>query len=56
MSKTIAINGTRLDLMRMSVEPHCKGVVSSLSRSMSQIRLSRDEGTLRLDLPAYLTM
>ena len=56
MSKTIAINGTPLDQVRMPVEPHCKGVVSSLSYHMSQIRLSRDEGMLRLDLPAYLSV
>jgi hypothetical protein len=56
MSKTIAINGTPLDQVRMPVEPHCKGVVSSLSYPMRQIRLSRDEGMLRLVLPAYLSV
>ena len=56
ISKTIAINGTRLDQVRMPAEPFCKGVVSSLSYPMSQIRLSRDEDMLRLVLPAYLSV
>jgi|GEM_PF-275655 len=56
MPRTIAINGTRLDKVRMPLEPHNKGVVSSLSYPMSEIRYSRDKGTLRLVLPAYLSV
>ena len=56
MPRTIAINGTRLDKVRMPAEPFSKGVISSLSYPTSQIRYSRDEGTLRLVLPAYLSV
>jgi hypothetical protein len=56
MPRTIAINGTRLDKVHMLVEPFSKGVISSLRYPTSQIRYSRDEGTLRLVLPAYLSV
>jgi hypothetical protein len=56
MSKTVAINGNRLDQVRMPLEPHCKGVVSSLSYPRSEIRYSRDEGKLCLVVPAYLSV
>ncbi len=56
MPRTIAINGTRLDKVHMLVEPFSKGVISSLSYPTSQIRYSRNEGTLRLVLPAYLSV
>src|SRR5271165_3618638 len=56
MPRTIAINGTRLDKVHMLVEPFSKGVISSLRYPTSQIRYSRDEGTLRLVLPAHLSV
>ncbi|MGB2612986.1 MAG: hypothetical protein WBC80_28770 [Isosphaeraceae bacterium] len=56
MPRTIAINGTRLDKVRMPAEPFSKGVILSLSYPTSQIRYSLDEGTLRLVLPAYLSV
>jgi hypothetical protein len=56
MSRTIAINGTRLDEVRMPLPPYAKGVVSSLLYPMSAIRLERDEGTICLVLPAYLSV
>ena len=56
MPRTIAINGTRLDKVRMPAEPFSKGVISYLSYPTSQIRYSRDEGTLRLVLPADLSV
>jgi hypothetical protein len=56
MSKTIAINGTRLDHVRMPAEPYTKGVVSSLSYPKSQIRFARGEGALRMVVPAYLSV
>jgi hypothetical protein len=54
MPTTIAINGTRLDEVRMPAKPFSKNVVSSLSYPKSQIRFSRTEGTLQLVVPAYL--
>jgi len=56
MSKPIAINGTRLDKVRMPSEPYGNGAVSYLSYPMSEIRLSRDDGTLCLVVPAYLSV
>ena len=56
MPRTIAINGTRLDKVRMPAEPFSKGVILSLSYPTSQIRYSLDEGTLCLVLPAYLSV
>ncbi len=56
MPRTIAINGTRVDKVRMPAEPFSKGVISYLSYPTSQIRYSRDEGTLRLVLPADLSV
>ncbi len=54
MSKAIAINGTRLDGVRMPLEPHSPGVVSSLSYPMSEFHLSRDAGKICLVVPAYV--
>ena len=51
MPRTIAINGTRLDKVRMPAEPFSKGVILSLSYPTSQIRYSLDEGTLRWFCP-----
>jgi hypothetical protein len=56
MSKTIAINGTRLDEVRMPLEPCGNGAVSYLSYPMSGIRFSRDDGKICLVLPAYLSV
>lgn len=56
MARTIAINGTRLDEVRMLVEPSSKDVVSSLTYPMSQIRFSAEDDTIRLVLPAYLSV
>ena len=44
MSKTIAINGVRLDEVRMAIEPYSKDVVSSLVCPTSEIHLVQDEG------------
>jgi hypothetical protein len=56
MSKSIAINGSRLDEVRMPLPPYAKGVVSSLLYPMSAIRFERHEGTICLVLPAYLSV
>jgi hypothetical protein len=56
LSKTIAINGVRLDDVRMPLVPYSKDVVSSLCYPMSQIGFSRDDDTICLVLPAYLSV
>jgi len=40
----------------MPLEPYSKDTVSSLRYPMSEISYSRDERTLRLVLPAYLSV
>jgi hypothetical protein len=54
MSRTIAINGTRLDEVRMPLVPYANGSVASLSYPTSEIRFSRDGDTIGLVVPAYL--
>lgn len=56
MPKTVAINGTRLDEIRMPLPPTAKGTIALLSYPMSQIRLSREVGRLSLIVPAYLAV
>ena len=56
MPKTIAINGTRLDEVRMLLEPSKKGEVAYLRYPMSEIQFARDEGKLCLVVPAYLSV
>jgi hypothetical protein len=56
MSRTIAINGTRLDQVRMPLEPYGNGTVSYLSYPMSGIRFSRDDDKICLVVPAYLSV
>jgi hypothetical protein len=54
MSRTISINGTRLDQVRLPAEPYSKEFVSSLSYPKNQIRFAQDEGTVRLVIPPDL--
>jgi hypothetical protein len=56
MSRAIAINGKRLDEVRMPVEPHDPRVVSYLTYPASQLRFSRGEGAISLVVPAYLAV
>jgi len=56
MPKTIAINGAKLDEVRMLTKPYSKNVVSYLLCPKSQIRFSQDEDTLSLVVPAYLSV
>lgn len=56
MSRTIAINGIKLHEVRMPLEPHTKGVVSSLSYPENQLHCSADEEALTLVVPAYLAV
>ena len=56
MSKTIAINGTRLDEVHLPLEPYSNGAVAYLKYPMSEIRFSRDDDRLCLVLPAYLSV
>lgn len=54
MSHSIAINGTRLDQIRMPMESERAEVVSSLSFPKNQIRFLAEQDTLRLLVPAFL--
>jgi hypothetical protein len=56
MSRTIAINGTRLDQMRMLMEPPGNNTIAYLRYLKSQIRFSRDDRTLCVAVPAYLAV
>jgi hypothetical protein len=56
MPKTIAINGTRLDKVRMPLTPPGNGTLAFLSYPMSQIRVSRNDHGLCLIVPAYLAV
>ena len=56
MPRIIAINGTRLDEVRMPLPPQGNGTITSLSYPMSQIRFVRDDYEFRLIVPAYLAV
>ncbi len=56
MPRTIAINGTRLDEVRMPLKPPDNGTIASLSYPISQIRVSRNNRGLCLIVPAYLAV
>ncbi|MDR3636964.1 MAG: hypothetical protein P4L84_24380 [Isosphaeraceae bacterium] len=56
MAKTIAINGIRLDEVRMPLEPQSPGVVSFLSYPMGKFRLSRNAANICLVLPACVSV
>lgn len=56
MAKTIAINGIRLDEVRLPMKPHTKGVLSSLSYPMQEIRITQEDRGLCLVVPAYLAV
>jgi hypothetical protein len=56
MASIIAINGTRLDQVRMPLEPYGSGAVSFLSYPANQIQVSQNGKTLSLVVPAYLAL
>jgi hypothetical protein len=56
MVTSIAINGTRLDRVKMLLDQGPGGCVSYLLYPKSQIRCSRGEGTLRLVVPPFLSV
>ena len=56
MPQGIAINGKRLDEVRMPLIPWSDGVVSYLSYPKSRLKISLEEGTLRLGVPLALGM
>ena len=56
MPRSIAINGTRLDEVRMPMKPPGNGTVAYLSYPTSQIRFSREGGVICLIVPAYLAV
>jgi hypothetical protein len=55
MPRIIAINGNRLDEVRMLIETG-EHAVTYLKYPMSQIRLTRDGDVIGLSLPAYLSV
>ena len=56
MGLGIAINGQKLHEVRMPLEPHHNGVVSSLSYPKTRITSSLEEDILRLAIPPLLGM
>lgn len=56
MPRIIAINGTRLDEVRMPLEPDGSGALSYLSYPMSEIRFAHDDSAICLIVPAYLSV
>jgi hypothetical protein len=56
MASIVAINGIRLDQVRMPLEPHDSRTVSFLSYPANQIHISQTGKTLSLVLPAYLAL
>ena len=56
MAVGIAINRQKLHEVRMPMEPHYKGVVSSLSFPKTRISFSLEKDTLRLALSPLLGM
>jgi len=56
MAVGFAINGQKLHEVQMPLEPHCKGVVSSLTYPKTRLKFSLEEDTLRLAIPPLLGM
>jgi hypothetical protein len=56
MAQAIAINGTRLDKVRMLLAPWPEETVSYLSYPKTQVQLSIAEETLRVAVPPLLGM
>ena len=56
MAKTIAINGTNLHEVCMLLEPNGNGSISYSSYPTSQFRVTGNQNTLRLVIPAYLAL
>jgi len=56
MATGIAINGQKLHEVRMPMESHHKGVVSSLCYPKERIRFSLEGNMLRLAIPPLLGM
>ncbi len=56
MSKIIAINGIRLDKLRLPLEPSSDATPADQTYPLSEISYKQDKGTLRLILPAYLSV
>jgi len=56
MAERIAINGTKLDEVRMLMEPYNNGTISYITYPSSQFRLSDDDHRIRLAVPAYLAV
>ncbi len=55
-SKTIAINGTRLDQVPMPMEPYGDGVELSFYYPKNQVRFARDDRGLHLVMPTFLAV
>lgn len=56
MPPAIAINGFRLDKLRLSLTPYSDGTVAFLSYPLSQIHCARVDGGLCLTVPANLAV
>jgi hypothetical protein len=56
MARSIAINGTRLDEVRMPLKPAGNGSISHLSYPMKEIRFGEANDGLSLVVPAYLAV
>jgi len=56
MSRIIAINGTRLDKLQLPLEPLSDATPASQTYPLGEIRYKQDKDTLRLILPAYLSV
>jgi hypothetical protein len=56
MSKIIAINGIRLDKLQLPLEPLSDATPASQTYPPGEISYKQDKGTLRLILPAYLSV
>ena len=54
MPRRIAINGAKLDEVRMPLEPYGNGILSYLSYPKSEIRFSQQDSEICLIIPAYL--
>jgi hypothetical protein len=56
MAQAIAINGTRLDKVRMLLAPWAEGTVSYLSYPKTHVQFSMADETVRLAVPPLLGM
>jgi len=56
MSRIIAINGTSLDKLPLPLEPLSDATPASQTYPLGEISYKQEEGTLRLILPAYLSV